>query len=74
LSSLILPSLHDIETTSDFTLIPIEEAELPGHERSFIAWLTLLAIVRVAAFGIADILVAALVAALAMVMTGDASL
>ncbi|MDQ4146119.1 MAG: SLC13 family permease [Pseudomonadota bacterium] len=59
----------------DFLLVrPIEEASLPRHERSFVAWLILIGVVGVAALGVADILVAALVGALAMVMTGCLSI
>jgi di/tricarboxylate transporter len=55
----------------DFLLVrPIEEANLPRHERSWFAWLILFGIVAVGSLGVADILVAALVGALVMVMTG----
>lgn len=55
----------------DFLLVrPLEEASLPRHERSGLAWLVLFGVVLVGSLGIVDILVAALAGALIMVMTG----
>lgn len=55
----------------DFLLVrPIDEASLPRRERSTLAWAVLFGVVLIGSLGIADILVAALVGALVMVVTG----
>lgn len=58
----------------DFLLVNDLQKETPRHERAFLAWGILLAVVLTAAFGIFSMLNAALMGVIAMVVTGCISM
>ncbi len=58
----------------DFLLVNDLQKETPRHERAFLAWGILLAVVLAAAFGLFSMLNAALMGVIAMVVTGCISM
>ncbi len=58
----------------DFLLVNDLQKETPRHERAFLAWGILLAVVLAAAFGLFSMLNAALIGVIAMVVTGCISM